>query len=323
MLLSPHNYAATEEATASPPMASLPDPNTGITVNPIMAIVLVCLLSAFFIICVVSTYFRHYTERQLTLAASVTHGSETGSMRLAVPGLDPAVIATFPSFLYSSVKGIKIGQTALECAVCLNEFQDHETLRLLPKCSHVFHRNCIDTWLVSHVTCPVCRADLVLRPNEFSHMTEPLGHSVDQERDFPSTEFLLPDEPKHIIPRPTTHMPRSYSTGHSELVRPVENIERYTLRLPNEAYTNLVPASLPTSPHVVFPAESSEKVNFRSVSVGSTRRLDYDHYERNNPERRGGEMSRGYGEDVLYNAIEVTTSSVDVLSMMMELTMPV
>lgn len=45
----------------------------------------------------------------------------------------------------------------LECVVCLSEFGDNETLRLLPQCLHVFHPYCIDVWLASHDTCPVCR----------------------------------------------------------------------------------------------------------------------------------------------------------------------
>ncbi|KAG9144282.1 hypothetical protein Leryth_016931 [Lithospermum erythrorhizon] len=76
-------------------------------------------------------------------------------------GIDPKVIDTFPTYLYSNVKGLKIGKGALECPVCLSEFEDDAILRVLPKCCHVFHTQCIDTWLASHVTCPVCRADLV------------------------------------------------------------------------------------------------------------------------------------------------------------------
>ncbi|CAO2813640.1 unnamed protein product [Amaranthus hypochondriacus] len=45
-----------------------------------------------------------------------------------------------------------------DCAVCLAEFEEGESLRILPKCSHAFHIPCIDTWLTSHITCPICRA---------------------------------------------------------------------------------------------------------------------------------------------------------------------
>lgn len=44
--------------------------------------------------------------------------------------------------------------------MCLSEFDGHDLLRLLPTCNHVFHTECIDAWLGSHVTCPVCRSRL-------------------------------------------------------------------------------------------------------------------------------------------------------------------
>ncbi|KAF1890399.1 hypothetical protein Lal_00031589, partial [Lupinus albus] len=48
-----------------------------------------------------------------------------------------------------------------ECSVCLSEFQEDESLRLLPKCHRAFHLPCIDTWLASHTNCPMCRAPIV------------------------------------------------------------------------------------------------------------------------------------------------------------------
>ncbi|KAF2286975.1 hypothetical protein GH714_036527 [Hevea brasiliensis] len=69
-------------------------------------------------------------------------------------GIDRAVIDSLPFFRFSSLKGSKQG---LECAVCLSIFEDTEILRLLPKCKHAFHKNCIDRWLESHSSCPLCR----------------------------------------------------------------------------------------------------------------------------------------------------------------------
>ncbi|KAI3860045.1 hypothetical protein MKX03_003120 [Papaver bracteatum] len=79
-------------------------------------------------------------------------------------GLDSTVIQTFPLVVYSDIKNHKkkinaVG-TLLDCAVCLGEYEDEDELRLLTKCRHVFHRECIDGWLESHSTCPVCRSDL-------------------------------------------------------------------------------------------------------------------------------------------------------------------
>ncbi|XP_021859620.2 putative RING-H2 finger protein ATL12 isoform X1 [Spinacia oleracea] len=69
-------------------------------------------------------------------------------------GIDKAVVDSLPFFRFASLKGSKHG---LQCAVCLAEFEDVEILRLLPKCKHGFHIECVDLWLEHHSTCPLCR----------------------------------------------------------------------------------------------------------------------------------------------------------------------
>lgn len=73
-------------------------------------------------------------------------------------GVDQSFIDTLPVFHYKAIIGIK---NPFDCAVCLCEFEPEDKLRLLPKCSHAFHMECIDTWLLSHSTCPLCRASLL------------------------------------------------------------------------------------------------------------------------------------------------------------------
>lgn len=69
-------------------------------------------------------------------------------------GLEPAVLNSLPVFVYSS----KTRPEKLECAVCLSEFEETESARLLPKCNHSFHTDCFDMWFHSHSTCPLCRS---------------------------------------------------------------------------------------------------------------------------------------------------------------------
>ncbi|KAL8522063.1 hypothetical protein ACS0TY_012279 [Phlomoides rotata] len=69
-------------------------------------------------------------------------------------GIDRTIVELLPFFRFSSLKGSKEG---LECAVCLSRFEGDEVLRLLPKCGHAFHVDCIDNWLVDHSSCPLCR----------------------------------------------------------------------------------------------------------------------------------------------------------------------
>ncbi|EYU22697.1 hypothetical protein ABFS82_03G125700 [Erythranthe guttata] len=47
------------------------------------------------------------------------------------------------------------------CSVCLGEYQGEERLQQIPGCGHTFHMECIDLWLATHTTCPLCRQSLV------------------------------------------------------------------------------------------------------------------------------------------------------------------
>lgn len=48
------------------------------------------------------------------------------------------------------------------CSVCLGEYVVGEEVRVMPKCRHVFHRQCIDRWLTTgSALCPVCRERVV------------------------------------------------------------------------------------------------------------------------------------------------------------------
>ncbi|KAJ3702599.1 hypothetical protein LUZ61_006304 [Rhynchospora tenuis] len=75
-------------------------------------------------------------------------------------GLHPAIVETFPIISYKSIKILENVKGRHGCAVCLSEFENKDTLRMLPGCCHVFHPNCIGAWLDSHATCPICRSDL-------------------------------------------------------------------------------------------------------------------------------------------------------------------
>ncbi|CAI9291829.1 unnamed protein product [Lactuca saligna] len=47
------------------------------------------------------------------------------------------------------------------CSVCLGDYQADDRLQQIPVCKHVFHVECIDHWLSTHTTCPLCRLSLL------------------------------------------------------------------------------------------------------------------------------------------------------------------
>ncbi|GMI68698.1 Arabidopsis toxicos en levadura 6 [Hibiscus trionum] len=212
--------------------------------DPSLVIVVMVLVGAFFLVGFLSVYIRHCSEAHAMATAAAAAASSSQMFR--PKGLDPAVIESFPIFVYSYVRHLKLGKAALECAVCLSEFDDDETLRLIPKCCHVFHPDCIDAWLAYHVTCPVCRATLTpdsganAEPAEsYSNVTELNSNNNNSSQSSPATTPGTEEQNELIIqinetkPKITGKFPRSNSTGHS-LIQPGESTERFTLRLPEE-----------------------------------------------------------------------------------------
>ncbi|KAH6835826.1 hypothetical protein C2S53_006581 [Perilla frutescens var. hirtella] len=122
--------------------------------HPSMAVVLVVLSIMFCLTFLILAYakFCHNVESQPS--DHLQHPGGTVGSRSRFSGVDKTIIESLPFFKFSSLKGSKEG---LECAVCLSRFEDTELLRLLPKCRHAFHMNCIDKWLENHSSCPLCR----------------------------------------------------------------------------------------------------------------------------------------------------------------------
>lgn len=94
--------------------------------------------------------------------------SEQTAARLAATGLKKRDLRQIPVAVYGS--GVNIKGT--ECPICLGEFEDGEKVRVLPKCDHGFHVMCIDTWLLSHSSCPNCRHSLLEHPTKSSNTNQ-------------------------------------------------------------------------------------------------------------------------------------------------------
>ncbi|GAB2228936.1 hypothetical protein Droror1_Dr00023070 [Drosera rotundifolia] len=267
---------------AVPPAASQPIPSTGPTdpynpqFSPSIGIIFIILIIALFFMGFFSIYLRHCTDSNSSFNHMISSTTVAARSRRSAQrqGLDPETISGFPTFVYEDVKALKIGKGALECAVCLNEFEDDETLTLIPSCDHVFHPECISAWLDGHVTCPVCRADLS-KPSQLVSESAPIaittthGQGQGQSQSVHLTENREIDEESMEMPlrspevvelgqrmnrnrtrKDRSGRPRFYgrmnSTGHVA-VKQWENMDRFTLRLPVEVRKQVMSGKLTRS----------------------------------------------------------------------------
>uniref|UniRef100_M1C5R8 RING zinc finger protein n=1 Tax=Solanum tuberosum TaxID=4113 RepID=M1C5R8_SOLTU len=133
---------------------------------------------------------QYLTRRR---SSAYTSRSDLSILERGLHGLEPLAVANFPTKKYSdaffsfaedthsySVEPLGVVATELwyfprllsfhselllvkscqGCTICLAEYREEDTLRILPLCGHYFHATCIDIWFQQHSTCPVCRISL-------------------------------------------------------------------------------------------------------------------------------------------------------------------
>ncbi|XP_050984042.1 RING finger protein 148 isoform X2 [Labeo rohita] len=75
-----------------------------------------------------------------------------------------------------AVRTLRTGDPEVEsedvsCAVCTDSFKANEQVTVLP-CRHLYHKKCIEPWLLEHPTCPMCKFHII-------------KYKIDEESDEP------------------------------------------------------------------------------------------------------------------------------------------
>ncbi|KAG5052586.1 hypothetical protein JHK87_004784 [Glycine soja] len=308
-------------AVTGQPVTPPVQPDSNKSMVTIMAVLAIMFLISVFL----SIYSRKCYDRQAPTRGILDRADPTGAAgnpsQAESNGLNQATIETFPSFLYGDVKGLKIGKDTLACAVCLNEFEDDETLRMIPKCCHVYHRYCIDEWLGSHSTCPVCRANLVPQPedvnintnipsilsiqipdeheHEYEYETVVVGeeHKRGNDVESPKVDLLRRIRSLNHQSRPSRSrstgflssllFSRSNSLGQMQLAHNAagENYERFTLRLPEEVRSQMMLQRANSC--VCFTRMSSGTWGYRTTRSAGRGCVQYERFGGGDDERWG------------------------------------
>ncbi|XVF06782.1 hypothetical protein REPUB_Repub06bG0080300 [Reevesia pubescens] len=142
------------------------DDDSGTDFSPLIIAVIGILASAFILVSyytIISKYCKRRRQGHTSLEFNESRDElNHDGWQATSEGLDEGLIKSITVCKYKKGDGL-VEET--DCSVCLSEFQEDESLRLLPKCNHAFHLPCIDTWLKSHPSCPLCRANIASSTN--------------------------------------------------------------------------------------------------------------------------------------------------------------
>lgn len=102
---------------------------------------------------------NNYDQQRRTLSPSPQnqHQQQRNNNK---PSAEAAAAHTL--VVYSA--GIKLTGAEAECVICLSEFVEGDVIQVLERCKHGFHSQCIQKWLYSHYSCPICRCNCLFSP---------------------------------------------------------------------------------------------------------------------------------------------------------------
>ncbi|KAI3908297.1 hypothetical protein MKX01_027319 [Papaver californicum] len=142
-----------------------------------MGLTFLVLLTALFFMVFFSMYLRRFASddqsslqisarrrRQLHRRSNNNNTSTSSSSNsLSVrsdqqAGLDSLTVKSLPMFAYEHGNSSSKEEESIDCVVSLSEFEERETVKMIPHCGHVLHPECIDTWFSFHMSCPLCRS---------------------------------------------------------------------------------------------------------------------------------------------------------------------
>ena len=116
------------------------------------------LLSRFFLneLCyleIANRVFQNHIRNQTANAAATLL-----SLNIPTNFMDPVVIRPTAQQITNATETVTEIPAGTNCPICQDAITDNASR--ITHCTHMYHRNCLDSWFTMSVRCPVCRYDV-------------------------------------------------------------------------------------------------------------------------------------------------------------------
>ncbi|CAM9881586.1 unnamed protein product [Ectocarpus sp. 12 AP-2014] len=107
------------------------------------------------------------TEQQLAteVEAEVLPLSPLAEQQTSAAAVSTVVSGADGSARANDETVVRVSELPDVCAICLGQYATGEEVHVLP-CLHIFHAECLDVWIRGHPSCPYCKGDLNVIPQE-------------------------------------------------------------------------------------------------------------------------------------------------------------
>jgi len=101
-------------------------------------------------------------QPQEPLSTGMSAAPTSPTQQQQQPGQRPDIDSTHLSMRTQRRIGHFTNTSCTACSICIEDFEEGETLRLLPRCGHAFHLDCILPWLQDRQgCCPLCKTGVL------------------------------------------------------------------------------------------------------------------------------------------------------------------